>query len=35
MATHRREGMVKKKPAIELSGVVEIDEPYVVAGHKG
>jgi transposase-like protein len=30
-----REGVVKKKPDLHLSGQVEADECYVVAGHKG
>ena len=30
-----REGIVAKKPSPSLSGVVECDEVYVVAGHKG
>lgn len=30
-----REGVVQRKPAVQLSGVVECDEVYVVAGHKG
>ena len=30
-----RKGVNKKKPAVHLSGVVECDEVYVVAGHKG
>ena len=28
-------GLVAKVPAVELTGKVEIDEVYVVAGHKG
>jgi hypothetical protein len=28
-------GVVEKKPEFALSGVVEWDEVYVVAGHKG
>jgi len=28
-------GLVAKAPAMELTGEVEIDEVYVVAGHKG
>ncbi len=28
-------GLVAKAPAVELKGEVEIDEVYVVAGHKG
>lgn len=30
-----REGVVNKKPDPELSGEVEFDEAYTVAGHKG
>jgi len=30
-----RRGLVAKTPAVELTGEVEIDEVYVVAGHKG
>jgi len=30
-----RSGLVAKAPAVELKGEVEIDEVYVVAGHKG
>jgi len=30
-----REGIVKKKPPIELSGEIEVDEVYLVCGHKG
>lgn len=28
-------GVVEKKPGVRLSGEVECDEVYVVAGHKG
>ncbi len=35
MATGLREGLVAKVPPVKLEGVVEIDEVYVVAGHKG
>ena len=35
MATQLREGIVAKQPAVVLSGDVECDEVYVVAGHKG
>ena len=35
MATQRREGIVAKPPDVILSGEVECDEVYVVAGHKG
>jgi hypothetical protein len=29
------EGIVERKPEVRLSGEVECDEVYVVAGHKG
>ena len=35
MATQLREGIVRHKPRVQLSGEVECDEVYVVAGHKG
>ncbi len=35
MTEHLRRGLVAKTPAVELTGEVEIDEVYVVAGHKG
>src|SRR5512147_791608 len=35
MTTQLREGIVKRKPEAMLSGEVECDEVYVVAGHKG
>src|SRR5262249_42381515 len=35
MATLLREGVVLRKPGAKLSGEVECDEVYVVAGHKG
>ncbi len=35
MASVLRSGVVDKKPAVKLSGEVECDEVYVVAGHKG
>jgi len=35
MANILRSGIVNKKPEIRLSGEVECDEVYVVAGHKG
>jgi len=35
MTEHLRAGLVAKVPAVELKGEVEIDEVYVVAGHKG
>jgi transposase-like protein len=35
MTTSLREGVVQRKPEVRLSGEVECDEVYVVAGHKG
>jgi len=35
MTEQLRAGLVAKVPAVELKGEVEIDEVYVVAGHKG
>src|ERR671910_1708293 len=35
MTEHLRRGLVAKAPAARLAGEVEIDEVYVVAGHKG
>jgi len=35
MTEQLRQGLVAKAPAVELKGEVEIDEVYVVAGHKG
>src|SRR5881397_4438389 len=35
MAEHLRQGLVTKAPAARLAGEVEVDEAYVVAGHKG
>ena len=35
MASHLRDGLVARVPEVRLEGVVEIDEVYVVAGHKG
>ncbi len=35
MTEQLRRGLVVKTPAVELKGEVEIDEVYVVAGHKG
>ena len=34
MTEQLRDGLVAKMPAVELQGEVEIDEIYVVAGHK-
>src|SRR5512135_3328522 len=35
MASRLREGIVERKPEVQLGGEVECDEVYVVAGHKG
>ena len=35
MTGQLRHGLIAKAPAVELQGEVEIDEVYVVAGHKG
>jgi transposase-like protein len=35
MTEHLRSGLVAKTPAVVLDGTVEVDEVYVVAGHKG
>jgi transposase-like protein len=35
MTTQLRQGVVTKKPSRTLSGEVECDEVYIVAGHKG
>jgi len=35
MTSQLREGIVVRKPEVTLSGEVECDEAYVVAGHKG
>ena len=35
MTEHRRQGLTAETPAVILDGEVEIDEDYVVAGHKG
>src|SRR3954447_5285315 len=35
MTSQLREGVVRRKPEVTLSGEVECDEVYVVAGHKG
>lgn len=35
MTEQLRRGLVARTPAVELQGEVEIDEVYVVAGHKG
>src|SRR6476619_1455307 len=35
MTEHLRQGLTAKLPPVTLQGEVEIDEVYVVAGHKG
>jgi hypothetical protein len=35
MTMQLRQGIVDKKPEVQLSGTVEFDEVYVTAGHKG
>jgi len=35
MAEILRSGVVERKPEVKLSGAVELDGVYVVAGHKG
>ena len=35
MTEHLRSGLVAKTPAVVLEDTVEVDEVYVVAGHKG
>jgi hypothetical protein len=35
MTEQLRGGLVAKAPTVRLAGEVEIDEVYVVAGHKG
>lgn len=35
MTRQLREGIVMRKPVVELSGEVECEEVYIVAGHKG
>ena len=35
MTEQVRNGLVAKAPEVSLSGDVEVDEVYVVAGHKG
>jgi transposase-like protein len=35
MTEHLRQGLTAETPAVILGGEVEIDEVYVVAGHKG
>ena len=35
MAAQRSTGIVAKKPKVRLTGEVECDEMYLIAGHKG
>ena len=35
MTEHLRQGLTARTPAVILDGEIEIDEVYVVAGHKG
>jgi hypothetical protein len=35
MTSSLREGLLAKAPKVKLEGAVEMDEVYVVAGHKG
>jgi len=35
MTEQLRRGLIANTPAVELKGEVEVDEVYVVAGHKG
>jgi transposase-like protein len=35
MTRQLREGIVDSKPPVKLKGIVECDEVYIVAGHKG
>ena len=35
MTEQLRRGLVAKAPAVRLDGEVEINEVYIVAGHKG
>ena len=35
MARQLRQGVLARKPEIQLEGEVECDEVYVIAGHKG
>jgi transposase-like protein len=35
MTEHLRHGLLARTPSVKLQGEVEIDEVYVVAGHKG
>ena len=35
MAEHLRNGITKRRPEVKMSGIVECDEVYIIAGHKG
>jgi hypothetical protein len=35
MTEHLRQGLVARAPVTRLDGTAEIDEVYIVAGHKG
>jgi transposase-like protein len=35
MTTQLREGIIQAEPEVQLEGVIETDEVYIVAGHKG
>jgi len=35
MTEHLRQGLLRRTPAVKLQGEVEVDEVYIVAGHKG
>ena len=35
MTQSLREGLTARAPEVQLDGIVEIDEVYVTAGHKG
>ncbi|MEN8905696.1 MAG: hypothetical protein ABF289_07045 [Clostridiales bacterium] len=35
MTTKLRESIAIKRPEVKLEGEVELDEVYIVAGHKG
>jgi transposase-like protein len=35
MTTQLREGIIQAQPEVQLEGVIETDEVYIVAGHKG
>lgn len=35
MTMQLREGIIQAQPEVQLEGVIETDEVYIVAGHKG